>query len=162
MNIIIKGATIVTMDQRRRVLKDRSVGIENGKIVEIKERIKGESDHVIDGRGKLVMPGLVNTHTHLPMTLLRGVADDLPLMTWLQDHIWPIEANLNEDHIRAGANLGIAEMIKSGTTCFNDMYWHMEAVAKSVENTGIRATLSTPILDIMGPDQRGKLLKEAE
>jgi 5-methylthioadenosine/S-adenosylhomocysteine deaminase len=162
MDIIIKEATIVTLDQKKRVLKDHSIGIEDGRIVEIKDKITGESDHVIDGGGTLVMPGLVNAHTHLSMTLLRGVADDIPLMTWLQDHIWPIEANLNENHIKAGADLGIVEMIKSGTTCFNDMYWHMGVVAKSVENSGIRAALSTPLLDVMGPDQRGKLLREGE
>jgi 5-methylthioadenosine/S-adenosylhomocysteine deaminase len=162
MDIVIKGATIVAMDQKRRVLKDHSIGIEDGWIVEIKDKITEEADHVIDGRGKLVMPGLVNAHTHLSMTLLRGVADDIPLMTWLQDHIWPIEANLNENHIKAGADLGIVEMIKSGTTCFNDMYWHMEVVAESVGNSGIRAALSTPLLDVMGPDQRGKLLREGE
>jgi 5-methylthioadenosine/S-adenosylhomocysteine deaminase len=162
MDIIIKDAIVVTLDHGRRVLKDHSVGIEDGRIAEIGEKIGGESEHVIDGSGGLVMPGLVNAHTHLPMTLLRGIADDIPLMTWLQDHIWPIEANLNEGHIKAGADLGIVEMIKSGTTCFNDMYWHMETVAKCVEALGIRAVLSTPLLDVMGPDQRGKLLKEGE
>jgi len=162
MDIIIEGATVVTVDSKKRILKNHSIGIEAGMIVEVKERVKGESEHVIDGRGKLAMPGLVNAHTHLPMTLLRGVADDLPLMTWLEDHIWPIEANLNEDHIRAGADLGIAEMIKSGTTCFNDMYWHMDAVAECVDKAGMRAALSTPLLDVMGPDQRGMLLAEGE
>ncbi|RMF88764.1 MAG: N-ethylammeline chlorohydrolase [Methanobacteriota archaeon] len=162
MDIVIKDATIVTADAKGRVLKDHSIAVEDGRIVEIGERVKGEADHVIDGRGRLVMPGFVNAHTHLSMTLLRGVADDLPLMTWLNDHIWPIEANLNEDHIRAGADLGIAEMIRSGTTCFNDMYWHMETVAESVKKSGIRAALSTPLLDVMGPDQRGKLLREGE
>jgi len=162
MDLLIKGATIVTMDRQRRVLKEGSIGIEAGRIVEISEHVKGESDHVLDGKGKLALPGLVNAHTHLAMTLLRGVADDLPLMKWLQDHIWPIEANLTEAHVKAGADLGIAEMIRSGTTCFNDMYWHMEAVAESVEKSGIRAVLSTPLLDVMGPEQRGRLLKEGE
>jgi 5-methylthioadenosine/S-adenosylhomocysteine deaminase len=162
MDIIIKDGIVVTLDHGGRVLKDHSIGIEDGRIVEIGKKIGGESEHEINGSGGLVMPGLVNAHTHLPMTLLRGIADDIPLMTWLQDHIWPIEVNLNKDHIKAGADLGIVEMIKSGTTCFNDMYWHMETVAKSVEASGIRAVLSTPLLDVMGPDQRGKLLKEGE
>jgi 5-methylthioadenosine/S-adenosylhomocysteine deaminase len=162
MDIIIKNTIVVSLDHSGRVLKDHSIGIEDGRIVEIGKKIGGASDLVIDGCGGLVMPGLVNAHTHLPMTLLRGIADDIPLLTWLQDHIWPIEANLNEGHIKAGADLGIVEMIKSGTTCFNDMYWHMETVANRVEVSGIRAVLSTPLLDVIGPDQRGKLLKEGE
>ncbi len=162
MDIKIEGATIIACDQKKRVLKNGSIAVEDGRIVEIKEKIRGEADYLVDGRGKLVLPGLVNAHTHLSMTLLRGVADDMPLMTWLQDHIWPIEAHLEEEHIRAGSDLGIVEMIKSGTTCFNDMYWHMESTAECVEKSGIRAALSTPLLDVMGPDQRGKLLKEGE
>ena len=162
MDILIEDATVVTVDPRRRVLKNHSIAIDDGRIVEIAGKITGEAEHVIGGRGRLAMPGLINAHTHMPMTLLRGVADDLPLMSWLQDHIWPIEANLSEEHIRAGSNLGIAEMIKSGTTCFSDMYWHMETIAGCVEKSGIRAALATPLLDVMGPDQRGKLLNEAE
>jgi len=162
MDIVIEGATVVTVDPRRWVLKNHSIAINDGRIVEIAEKITGDAEHVIDGRGKLAMPGLVNCHTHLPMTLLRGVADDLPLMTWLEDHIWPIEANLNANHIRAGSNLGIAEMIRSGTTCFSDMYWHTETIAGCVEKTGVRAALATPLLDVMGPDQRGRLLREGE
>ncbi len=162
MDLVIEGATIATMDSKGRLLKNNSLGVEDGRIVKINDKIVGEADHVISGKGKLLMPGLINAHTHLPMTLLRGVADDIPLMEWLQDHIWPIEANMNSNHIGAGAYLGIVEMIRSGTTCFNDMYWHMEAVGECVERSGIRATLSTPLLDVMGPDQRGKLLKEGE
>ncbi|HDY74358.1 MAG TPA: N-ethylammeline chlorohydrolase, partial [Euryarchaeota archaeon] len=162
MDIVIEGATVACVDPRGRVLKDCSIAIDDGRIIEIGGKIKGEAEHVIDGRGRLAMPGLVNCHTHLPMTLLRGVADDLSLMTWLEDHIWPIEANLSESHIRAGSNLGIAEMIQSGTTCFSDMYWHMEVVGECVEKTGIRAALSTPLLDVKGPDQRGKLLRDGE
>lgn len=162
MDIVIEETTVITVDPETRVLKNHSIGVEEGRIVEIAEKIKGEAGLVIDGRGKLAMPGLVNCHTHLPMTLLRGVADDLPLMTWLEDHIWPIEANLNTSHIKAGSNLGIAEMIRSGTTCFSDMYWHMETIGDCVEKSGIRAALSTPLLDVMGPDQRGALLREGE
>jgi 5-methylthioadenosine/S-adenosylhomocysteine deaminase len=162
MDIVIEGATVVTVDPKGSVLKDCSIAIEEGKIVEIGGKVEGGAEHVIDGRGRLAMPGLVNCHTHLPMTLLRGVADDMALMTWLQEHIWPIEANLNEEHIRAGSNLGIAEMIRSGTTCFSDMYWHMETIGECVEKSGIRAALSTPLLDVTGPDQRGKLLREGE
>jgi 5-methylthioadenosine/S-adenosylhomocysteine deaminase len=162
MDMMIERAIVVTVDPEGRVLKDCSIAIDDGRIVEIAEKIEGEAEHIIDGCGKLAIPGLVNAHTHLPMTLLRGVADDIPLMTWLEDHIWPIEANLTEDHIKAGSNLGITEMIRSGTTCFSDMYWHTKTIGECVEKSGIRAALSTPLLDVMGPDQRGRLLREGE
>ncbi|MFQ5887562.1 MAG: amidohydrolase [Candidatus Hydrothermarchaeales archaeon] len=162
MDIVIKNALLVTVDEERRVLKDHSIAIENGGIVEISNNIVGETEIKIDGKGKLVMPGLVNAHTHLAMTLFRGTADDVPLMKWLQEEIWPIENNLNGENVRAGSLLGILEMIKSGTTCFNDMYWHLDEVARCVEESGIRAVLSTPLLDVMGPEQGQKLLKEGE
>lgn len=162
MDVIIKDALIVTMDGQRRVLKNHSIAIENGEIVEISGEIKGEAEYIINGRRRLVMPGLINAHTHLAMTLFRGTADDVPLMKWLREEIWPIENNLNAQNIRAGSLLGILEMIKSGTTCFNDMYWFMDEVAKCVDESGIRAVLSTPLLDVMGPEQRTKLLKEGE
>ncbi|MFQ5975469.1 MAG: amidohydrolase [Candidatus Hydrothermarchaeales archaeon] len=162
MDIVIKNALLITIDDKRRVLKDHSIAIEDGQIVEISKDIGGEAETTIDGKGKLLMPGLINAHTHLAMTLFRGTADDVPLMKWLQEEIWPIENNLNRDNVRAGSLLGILEMIKSGTTCFNDMYWHLDSVAKCVEESGIRAVLSTPLLDVMGPEQGQKLLKEAE
>ena len=102
---------------------------------------------VIDGRGKLAMPGLVNTHNHIPMTLLRSYADDLPLMPWLNDHVWPFEARMTRDDIRVGAELGMAEMLLGGTTTSADMYWMDEAVAEAAEHTGIRAVIATSILD---------------
>lgn len=162
MDIIIENGLLVTMDQERRILKNHSIAIENGEIIEISKDIQGEAEIKIDAKGKLVMPGLINAHTHLAMTLFRGTADDVPLMKWLQEEIWPIENNLNGDNVRAGSLLGILEMIKSGTTCFSDMYWHLDEVAKCVEETGIRAVLSTPLLDVMGPEQGQKLLKEGE
>ncbi len=102
---------------------------------------------IIDGRGKLAMPGLVNTHNHIPMTLLRSYADDLPLMPWLNDHVWPFEARMTRDDIRVGAELGMAEMLLGGTTTSTDMYWMDEAVAEAAERTGIRAVIAPSILD---------------
>ncbi len=162
MDIVIKNALLVTMDEKRRILKNHSIAIEEKRIVEIKEKIKGEAETTIDAKGNLIMPGLINAHTHLAMTLFRGTADDVPLMQWLQEEIWPIENNLNKENVRAGSQLGILEMIKSGTTCFNDMYWHLDETARCVEESGIRAVLSMPLLDVMGPEQGQKLLKEGE
>lgn len=106
----------------------------------------------IDGRGKLVMPGLVNTHNHVSMTLLRGAADDLALMEWLNKHIWPFEAKLTPDDVMTGARLGIAEMLLGGTTTFVDMYWYEMAVAEAVKESGIRGVLSATFTDFRFDD----------
>ncbi|MDP6459994.1 MAG: amidohydrolase family protein, partial [Candidatus Hydrothermarchaeota archaeon] len=148
MDILIKNGVLVTMDKDMRVLKNFSIGIDEGRIIYIAENIKGEADFVLDARNKIVMPGLVNAHTHLAMTLFRGIADDLPLMKWLMEVIWPIEGKLEAEHVYAGSLLGCLEMITTGTTCFNDMYFHMDEVAKAVNEAGIRAVLSYPIISI--------------
>ena len=101
----------------------------------------------IDGRGKLLMPGLINMHTHVAMTLMRSYADDMPLMPWLHERIWPFEARLTRDDIYVGARMGIAEMLLGGTTTFTDMYWHENAVGEAVEQMGIRAVLSPCFID---------------
>lgn len=101
-----------------------------------------EDAQVIDAEGKIAVPGMVNTHTHAAMTLLRSYADDMVLMDWLQNKIWPAEDGLTDDDIYWGTMLSIAEMLKTGTTCFADMYFSMNRVADAVEETGIRAALS--------------------
>lgn len=112
-----------------------------------------ENATVIDGAGKLLMPGLINGHCHVPMTLLRNYADDLDLQTWLFDHIFPVEARLTGDDIYWGTLLGIMEMLASGTTCFIDMYDHMNDLAKAVQQSGIRAQLSRGMTNPSdGPD----------
>jgi 5-methylthioadenosine/S-adenosylhomocysteine deaminase len=100
-----------------------------------------EGDETLDAEGSLVIPGLVNAHTHVSMTLFRGLADDKPLMAWLQEDIWPVEAELEPADIRAGAALGVAEMIRSGTTAFADMYFEVDQTADVVEEAGLRALL---------------------
>jgi 5-methylthioadenosine/S-adenosylhomocysteine deaminase len=142
MDILIKNGIILTMDEARRILKNFSIAITEGRIEEISQDIKGEADFVIDARNKIVMPGLINTHSHIAMTLLRGVADDLPLRKWLRDEIWPIESKLEEKHVYAGSLLGCLEMIKTGTTCFNDMYFFMDSIARSIRESGIRGVIS--------------------
>ncbi len=162
MDVLIKNGIVVTMDKGRRVLKNFSVGIEEGKIVEVAGRIKGEADFVIDAKGKIVMPGLVNAHTHIPMTLFRGVADDLPLEKWLRDEIWPIEGKLEAKHVYAGTLLGCLEMIKSGTTCFNDMYFFVDDIAKGAREAGIRAVLSWAMIDLGDETKAKQLVRDGE
>jgi len=93
------------------------------------------ADETLDASGGLVMPGLINAHTHVAMTLLRGHADDKPLDAWLREDIWPVEAHLEPEDVRAGAALGILEMIRSGTTTFSDMYFHVPDIADAVEES---------------------------
>jgi len=134
----IRGGRILRSDMtvtEADVLVDR----EAGDIVEIGAELAGDDE--LDADGDLVMPGLVNAHTHVAMTLLRGHADDKPLDVWLREDIWPVEAALEPDDIAAGAALGILEMIKSGTTTFADMYFEIDRTADVVDRTGVRAVL---------------------
>lgn len=144
-------------------MKKGSVLVENDKIIEISEKVgQKNADEIINGEKKILMPGIVNTHTHLSMNLLRGLADDLPLDTWLNDHIWPVEANLNGDYCYAGALLACVEMIKSGTTTFNDMYFFMDYVAKAVDEAGLRGMLCHGMIDLGDEEKRKVEFKETE
>jgi 5-methylthioadenosine/S-adenosylhomocysteine deaminase len=111
-----------------------------------------EADYKIDGKNKAIIPGFINTHTHASMTLLRGYADDMELHEWLEKKIWPVEANLEADDIYWGTKLACLEMIKSGTTCFNDMYYQGQVAVKAVEEMGIRAAISEVYFDLFNPD----------
>ncbi|MEE8167675.1 MAG: amidohydrolase family protein [Candidatus Hydrothermarchaeales archaeon] len=162
MDVLIRNGTIVTMDEGRRILKKCSIGIEEGRITEIAEEIKGEADFVIDASRKLVLPGLINAHTHLPMTLFRGIADDLPLNKWLKDEIWPIESLLEGKHVYAGSLLGCLALIKSGTTCFNDMYFFIDEIARSVKEAGIRGVLSWAMIDLGDEEKAKRFIAEGE
>ncbi|HLE55123.1 MAG TPA: amidohydrolase [Thermoplasmata archaeon] len=125
--------------------------IEGGRIVEIGKR--READTVLEAKGKVVLPGLVNLHTHASMTLFRGLGDDVPLQTWLETKIWPYEAKLTPEDIYWGAKLACLEMIKTGTTTFLDMYFHMDMVAKAVREMGLRAFLSEGFIDLGFPSR---------
>lgn len=156
-SIFIKDTTIIGED-----VKKGSILIEDDKIASLNENINsGDADEVIDGTGKVLIPGLVNTHTHVPMTLMRGLADDLLLDTWLNDYIWPTEANLDGEICYTGALLACAEMIKSGTTTFNDMYFHMDHVAKAVDESGMRGIISHGMLDMGDEEKRKAEFKES-
>jgi 5-methylthioadenosine/S-adenosylhomocysteine deaminase len=122
--------------------------IEGNRFKTIAPDLHVDCDTILDGTDKAVIPGLVNMHTHASMTLMRSYADDLTLHDWLNNYIWPLEAKLNEEDIYHGARLACLEMIKSGTTCFNDMYWHYHGVARAVEEMGLRAVLSSVFIDL--------------
>jgi 5-methylthioadenosine/S-adenosylhomocysteine deaminase len=109
-----------------------------------------DGDEVLDAGGAHLVPPLINGHTHAAMTLFRGSGGDLPLMPWLEERIWPIEAKLDAEDVYRGARLACAEMIRSGTSHFWDMYWHPEATARAVEEAGIRATIGAPLFDAAG------------
>jgi len=160
---IIRDCLILPMDRKTRIIEDGLIAIENGKIAYIGKKseapvVKGAS--ILDGHGKVAMPGLVNCHTHLPMTLFRGIAEDQPLDKWLTETIWPLEANLKPDDIYNGALLGCLEMIKSGTTCFADMYFHEEKIAQAVEKAGLRAVLAQGIIEAGNRERGERMFKE--
>ncbi|UCD93196.1 MAG: amidohydrolase [Methanobacteriota archaeon] len=117
-----------------------------------------EAEQTIDGTNLALLPGLVNTHTHAAMTFFRSYADDMELHEWLRDKIWPIEAKLTPDDIYWGTRLACLEMIRSGTTCFNDMYFHLDMQAKATQESGMRAVLSEGFIDLMKPETGEELL----
>src|SRR4051812_30293814 len=140
-DLLLTGALVVTMDERFTVHPSGAVAVSGNAIVAVGD-IAGdfEGDETIDCRGRVVMPGLVNAHTHAPMTLLRGLADDLRLDVWLMGYMMPVErAFVRPDFVGLGTTLACAEMIRSGTTCFADMYYFEEAVADAAANAGMRA-----------------------
>lgn len=134
--------------------------IEDNRIAEIGK--KREADVVIEGKGKIALPGLVNLHTHTPMVLLRGFGDDLALQQWLETKVWPQEAKLKPEDIYWGAKLACLEMIKSGTTTFLDMYFHMDQVGRAAKEMGLRAFLAEGIIDLGIPSRAEEQFKAAD
>ena len=145
LDILIKNAAIITMDDSRPVINGGCLGILDGKIGFVCSEHDmprgGEARRIIDAKGNIVMPGLVNAHAHTAMCVMRGFADDMRLDKWLFEHIFPVEARLSEQAVCAGVRLGIAEMLASGTTSFSDMYFFEPKTAQIVLETGIRANL---------------------
>lgn len=133
-------------------LEKHSLAVSEGRIVALLPSadagVQIEADHTLDLPGHALMPGLINAHTHSPMSLFRGLADDLPLMAWLNDHIWPAESRwVHEEFIADGTRLAIAEMLRSGTTCFNDMYFFPDVTGRVAAQCGIRATVGLIVID---------------
>src|SRR2546423_4781037 len=159
VDLIIKGGTVVTMDRSRRVIDNGGVAVKDGRIVAIGNSAEIDRSYsareVIDAAGKVVVPGLINGHTHVPMTLFRGIADDLDLQEWLTKYIFPAEAkNVTEDFVRVGARLGLAEMIRSGTTTYCDMYYFEDAIADETSKAGVRGVLGETVIDFPVADNK--------
>lgn len=159
MSILIQQATILTMKDADAPFTG-DIRVEGDRITQIADHILPQpQDEIIDGRHKIAMPGLINAHQHTPMSLLRGFSDDLKLMDWLERKMLPAEARMNPEDIYWGAKLSIAEMIRSGTTAFADMYIHMNEIAEVVKQTGIRASLTRGM--VFMEDDGGRRLQEA-
>jgi 5-methylthioadenosine/S-adenosylhomocysteine deaminase len=159
VDYIIRGGTVVTMDAGGTVIENGAVAVRRdrivavGKTAEINSKYKAE--RVIEAAGRVVMPGLINTHTHVPMGMFRGIADDLVLMEWLQKYIFPAEArNVDEQFVRWGTRLGCLEMIEGGTTTFVDMYYFEDAIAEETARAGMRAVLGETLIDFPAPDNK--------
>jgi len=152
IDLLIKNGFILKLNKNEDFFKKKSIAIEKGKILEIgkNEELskKYDSKKTISAENKIVMPGFINTHTHLAMSYYKGLADDMPLMEWLQKHIWPVEKEFMKPELVYDAALhGAAEMIKNGITTFNDMYFFGEKTAQACEKVGIRAVLGEGVLD---------------
>ncbi len=169
VDLVIAGGTVVTADAAHRVIPNGAVAIAGSDIVAvdtadaIRRQFRGTD--TIDATGQVVMPGLVNTHTHAPMTLFRGLADDLALMDWLNNYIFPAEAKMvSPDFVRAGTRLAALEMIQSGTTTFADMYYFEEEIAKEVQAAGMRGVLGQTVIQFPVADAKtpADALKRAE
>lgn len=157
-SLLIKGCTILTMVQKDKPFAG-DVLIEGGQIKRIAASIAQQADSVIDAKGMVVMPGLINAHNHASMSLLRAFSDDLKLMDWLEKKMLPAEARMTKEDIYWGTMLGAAEMIASGTTSFADMYVHMDAVAEAVVDSGMRAALTRGLVFL--EDDGGRRMREA-
>lgn len=163
MSILLKNITVIPMNLENSLIEKGYI-ISEGQFITAMgegEAPQGKYDKIIDGSDRVVLPGLINTHTHAAMTLLRGYADDLPLMEWLENKIWPLEAKLTPEHVYWGSMLAIAEMIKSGTTTFTDMYFFMDEVARAVESSGIRAVLSRGMVGV-GSENEQAIMESRE
>ncbi|CRM21856.1 N-ethylammeline chlorohydrolase [Pseudomonas brenneri] len=155
LDLLLLPTWLVPVEPAGVVLKEHGLGIRDGRIAYIGPRtqaLKLAAHEVRELPGILLSPGLVNAHGHAAMSLFRGLADDLPLMTWLEKHIWPAEAKwVDEAFVRDGTDLAIAEQIKGGISCFSDMYFFPKIASERVHNSGIRAQIAIPILDFAIP-----------
>src|SRR6266852_1619457 len=161
-SILIKGGTVVTMDEKNSIARGDLL-IRDGRIAGVGNEIDETVDDVIEAEGCAVLPGFVQTHIHLCQTLFRGAADDLSLIDWLKKRVWPMEAAHTAESIRASARLGIAEMIRGGTTCALTMETvrHTEEVLQVVDETGFRATVGKCMMD-KGDDVPAALHEETQ
>lgn len=159
VDLLVLNGTLVTMDKDHRVIEDAGVAVKNGRIIAVGQRKdilrRFTSSQTVDARDKIIIPGLINGHTHIPMTLFRGLADDLDLQDWLTKFIFPAEAkNVSEEFVRAGTRLGLAEMIRGGTTTYCDMYYFEDAIADETARAGVRGVLGETVIDFPVADNK--------
>lgn len=155
LDLLLLPTWLVPVEPAGVVLRDHGLGIRDGRIALIAPRaeaLRHPAKEVRELPQCLLAPGLINAHGHAAMSLLRGIADDLPLMTWLHEHIWPAEGKwVDEDFVRDGTDLAIAEQIKGGISCFSDMYFYPQVACECVHNAGVRAQITVPVLDFPVP-----------
>jgi 5-methylthioadenosine/S-adenosylhomocysteine deaminase len=159
VDLLITGGTVITMDAQRRVLEDGAIAIRADSIVAVGARTELEAKYAaakaINARGAMVMPGLINGHTHAAMSLFRGIADDLSLDEWLHNYIFPAEArNVTPDFAAEGTRLAVLEMLRGGTTTYADMYYFEDEVARVTKEAGMRGVLGETIIDFPAPDNK--------
>lgn len=153
MELLLKDcAQVITQDNKRNILKDTDILIKDGIIKELGENLS-TTGKTMDCKDRLAMPGLINTHNHLAMSLFKGYGDDMPLDKWLQEKIWPAEAKLDDASVKYGVLLAMIEMIKTGTTCFNDLYFSTDAILKSARSTGLRGFVAYGMIDLGNPEK---------
>src|SRR6202521_2271183 len=161
VDLIVTGGTVVTMDGPRTIYDDGAIVVKGDTIIAVGPRTDLEAKYrggqTLDARGRLVLPGFINGHTHVPMTLLRGLHDDVTLNDWLYKYIFPAEAkNVNEEFVRWGTRLAAAEQIRSGVTTFADMYYFEDAVAEETKAAGMRGVLGETFIDFPAPDNKSQ------
>lgn len=159
VDLLVRGGMLVTMDGERRVIEDGALAVEGGRIIAIGKSADITRDfrgvRLVEAQGRAVIPGLINGHTHVPMSLFRGLGDDLDLNDWLTKYIFPAEAkNVTEEFVRAGTQLGLAEMIRGGTTTYCDMYYFEDAIADETARAGVRAVLGETVIDFPVADNK--------
>lgn len=152
IDLLIHARWIIPVEPANTVLEHHAIAIHDGRIIELlpgtdaKQKYQAQAQHKLDHH--VLIPGLINAHTHAAMALFRGLADDLPLMEWLQNHIWPAESRwVSTEFVHDGTQLAVAEMIRTGTTCFNDMYFFPDETARVADNIGIRAVVGLILID---------------
>jgi 5-methylthioadenosine/S-adenosylhomocysteine deaminase len=160
-DLLVAGGTLVTMDASRAIVDDGAIVVKGDTIVAVGPRSEIEAMYgatqTIDAKGKLVLPGFINGHTHVPMTLFRGLHDDVTLSDWLYKYIFPAEAkNVNEEFVRWGTRLAAAEQIRGGVTTFADMYYFEDAVAEETKTAGMRGVLGETFIDFPAPDNKSE------
>jgi 5-methylthioadenosine/S-adenosylhomocysteine deaminase len=166
-DILVLGGIVITMDERRTIVPDGALALRGDSILALGSRAQIAAAYdgatVVDATGCLVIPGLIDAHTHITMTLFRGLADDLPLHTWLEQHVWPAEHRfINPETVRWGSRLGVAELLRSGVTTLCDMYFYENEVAAVVDELGMRGILANAHFDVTNTTDADRTLAESE